>query len=65
MQYCVVNCDFFNVFVVIKTTEVNLRELESMRLAHYITIGSECNASRARHLEKLCVPLFTILHAFN
>ncbi|KAK1367148.1 Fatty acid amide hydrolase [Heracleum sosnowskyi] len=36
-----------------ETIDVNLPELESMRLAHYITIGSECNASLARHLEKL------------
>ncbi|XP_074354029.1 fatty acid amide hydrolase-like [Apium graveolens] len=36
-----------------ETIEVNLPEIESMRLAHYITIGSECNASLARHLEKL------------
>lgn len=52
-------------FVFVKTIEVNLPELESMRLAHYITIGSECNASLARHLGKLYVSEFTILQVFN
>ncbi|XP_019266093.1 PREDICTED: fatty acid amide hydrolase-like [Nicotiana attenuata] len=36
-----------------KTIEVTVPEIEVMRLAHYVTIGSECNTSIARQLEKL------------
>ncbi|XP_038989834.1 uncharacterized protein LOC103701393 [Phoenix dactylifera] len=36
-----------------KTLAVTVPEIEEMRLAHYITIGSECTASLAPHLEKL------------
>lgn len=36
-----------------KTIDVTIPEIEVMRLAHYTTIASECNASIARHLEKL------------
>ncbi|KAL1814107.1 hypothetical protein ACET3Z_024172 [Daucus carota] len=36
-----------------ETVDINVPEIESMRLAHYITIGSECNASLSRYLEKL------------
>nr|XP_010930878.1 fatty acid amide hydrolase [Elaeis guineensis] len=36
-----------------KTVAVTVPEIEEMRLAHYITIGSECTASLAPHLEIL------------
>jgi Asp-tRNA(Asn)/Glu-tRNA(Gln) amidotransferase A subunit family amidase len=36
-----------------KTVEVTVPEIEVMRLAHYMTIGSECNASLCSYLEKL------------
>ncbi|XP_052171009.1 fatty acid amide hydrolase-like [Diospyros lotus] len=36
-----------------KTLEVTIPEIEVMRLAHYLTIGSECSNSIACHLEKL------------
>ncbi|OMP01154.1 Amidase [Corchorus olitorius] len=36
-----------------KTVEVTIPEIETMRLAHYLTIGSECNASLSSYLEKL------------
>ncbi|KAJ9558735.1 hypothetical protein OSB04_013349 [Centaurea solstitialis] len=36
-----------------ETVEVTLPDIEVMRLAHYVTIGSECTASIAHHLEKL------------
>lgn len=36
-----------------KTIEVTMPEIEVMRLAHYLTIGSECHTSIACHLEKL------------
>ncbi|XP_027078418.1 fatty acid amide hydrolase isoform X2 [Coffea arabica] len=36
-----------------KTIEVTMPEIEVMRLAHYLTIGSECSTSIACHLEKL------------
>ncbi|KAF6152800.1 hypothetical protein GIB67_004629 [Kingdonia uniflora] len=36
-----------------ETVEVTIPEIEVMRLAHYITIGSECHASLASRLEKL------------
>ncbi|PKA46986.1 Fatty acid amide hydrolase [Apostasia shenzhenica] len=36
-----------------KTVEVTIPEVEEMRLAHYVTIGSECTASLATHLEKM------------
>lgn len=36
-----------------KTIEVTVPEIEVMRLAHYLTIGSECSTSIACHLEKL------------
>lgn len=36
-----------------KTIEVTIPEIEVMRLAHYLTIGSECSTSIACHLEKL------------
>ncbi|GJR34697.1 fatty acid amide hydrolase-like protein [Tanacetum coccineum] len=32
--------------------EVTIPDIEVMRLAHYVTIGSECTASIAHHLEK-------------
>ncbi|CAN1190199.1 Fatty acid amide hydrolase [Linum perenne] len=34
----------------IKTVEVIIPEIETMRLAHYITIGSECSTALASHL---------------
>ncbi|XP_077248814.1 fatty acid amide hydrolase-like [Tasmannia lanceolata] len=36
-----------------KTVEVTVPEIEEMRLAHYLTIGSECSTSLAPHLENL------------
>lgn len=36
-----------------KTVEVTIPEIEAMRLAHYVTIGSECKTSLSSHLEKL------------
>ncbi|KAI3697239.1 hypothetical protein L6452_30110 [Arctium lappa] len=36
-----------------ETVEVTLPDIEVMRLAHYVTIGSECTASIAHHLEKM------------
>lgn len=36
-----------------ETIEVTVPEIEVMRLAHYLTIGSECSTSLACHLEKL------------
>jgi len=36
-----------------ETVEVTVPEIEVMRLAHYLTIGSECSTAIACHLEKL------------
>ncbi|KAL3324032.1 hypothetical protein AABB24_038281, partial [Solanum stoloniferum] len=36
-----------------ETIEVTIPEIEVMRLAHYVTIGSECSTSIGRELEKL------------
>ncbi|PQQ19828.1 fatty acid amide hydrolase [Prunus yedoensis var. nudiflora] len=36
-----------------KTVEVTIPEIEMMRLAHYVTIGSECSTSLSAFLEKL------------
>lgn len=36
-----------------KTMEVTIPEIEEMRLAHYVTIGSECTTSLGPHLAKL------------
>ncbi|WOL00873.1 hypothetical protein Cni_G09586 [Canna indica] len=36
-----------------KIVDVTVPEIEEMRLAHYVTIGSECTASLAPHLSKL------------
>ncbi|RZC54476.1 hypothetical protein C5167_013335 [Papaver somniferum] len=36
-----------------KTVETTIPEIEAMRLAHYITIGCECNASLNSHSEKI------------
>ncbi|XP_048233227.1 fatty acid amide hydrolase-like isoform X2 [Ricinus communis] len=36
-----------------ETTEVTIPEIEAMRLAHYLTIGSECTASLSPYLAKL------------
>ncbi|KAG9131659.1 hypothetical protein Leryth_009409 [Lithospermum erythrorhizon] len=33
--------------------DITLPEVENMRLAHYVTMGSECSTSIARHLEKI------------
>lgn len=38
-----------------QTMEVTVPEIEAMRLAHYVTIGSECSNSIARYLEKINV----------
>ncbi|KAD5802549.1 hypothetical protein E3N88_13909 [Mikania micrantha] len=35
-----------------ETIEVTIPDIEAMRLAHYVTIGSECTTSIAHHLEK-------------
>ncbi|KHG09903.1 Fatty acid amide hydrolase -like protein [Gossypium arboreum] len=40
-------------FPVVKTVEVTIPELEVMRLAHYVTIGSECSTALSSHLENL------------
>ncbi|KAK9058291.1 hypothetical protein SSX86_023131 [Deinandra increscens subsp. villosa] len=34
-----------------ETMEVTIPDIEAMRLAHYVTIGSECTSSIAHHLE--------------
>lgn len=34
---------------------MTIPEIEVMRLAHYLTIGSECSTSLSPHLEKLYV----------
>ncbi|XP_020588948.1 fatty acid amide hydrolase-like [Phalaenopsis equestris] len=36
-----------------KVVDVTIPELEEMRLAHYVTIGSECATSLATHLENI------------
>ncbi|KAM0882200.1 hypothetical protein ACQ4PT_032479 [Festuca glaucescens] len=36
-----------------ETLEVTVPEIEEMRLAHYVTIGSECTASLSKYLDKL------------
>lgn len=36
-----------------KTVDVTIPEIEAMRLAHYMTIGSECSTSLSSHLENL------------
>ncbi|XP_060675098.1 fatty acid amide hydrolase isoform X2 [Ziziphus jujuba] len=36
-----------------KTVEVTIPEIEVMRLAHYLTIGSECSTSLSSYLQKL------------
>ncbi|KAF3782883.1 Fatty acid amide hydrolase [Nymphaea thermarum] len=38
-----------------QTIEVTLPEIEQMRLAHYITIGSECNSSLGPVMKKMAV----------
>ncbi|KAF5763227.1 putative fatty acid amide hydrolase [Helianthus annuus] len=35
-----------------QTVEVTIPDIEAMRLAHYVTIGSECSASLSRHMDK-------------
>ncbi|CAM0950149.1 unnamed protein product [Alopecurus aequalis] len=36
-----------------ETLDVTVPEIEEMRLAHYVTIGSECTASLSKYLDKL------------
>ncbi|AQK39534.1 Fatty acid amide hydrolase [Zea mays] len=36
-----------------QTVDVTIPEVEEMRLAHYVTIGSECTTSLAKYLDKL------------
>jgi len=36
-----------------KTVEVTVPEIEEMRLAHYVTMGSECTASLAKYLDNM------------
>ncbi|CAM0874629.1 unnamed protein product [Alopecurus aequalis] len=36
-----------------ETVDVTVPEVEEMRLAHYVTMGSECSASVAKYVEKL------------
>lgn len=38
-----------------KTIEVTVPDIEAMRLAHYLTIGSECTTSLSSYLEKMDV----------
>ena len=42
-------------YIIHKTVEVTIPGIEAMRLAHYVTIGSECSTSLSSHLEKLYV----------
>ncbi|MFS8015076.1 putative fatty acid amide hydrolase [Helianthus anomalus] len=35
-----------------QTVEVTIPDIEAMRLAHYVTIGSECSASLSHHMDK-------------
>lgn len=42
-----------------KTVEVTVPEIEEMRLAHYVTIGSECTTSLGPHLAKLYVAIIS------
>ncbi|KAF8411766.1 hypothetical protein HHK36_004324 [Tetracentron sinense] len=48
----VLSFNYFS-FVICKTVEVTIPEIEVMRLAHYLTIGSECSTAISSHLEKL------------
>ena len=36
-----------------KSVDVTVPEIEEMRLAHYVTIGSECTTSLAKYLDNL------------
>lgn len=45
----------FKSFFMFKTVEVTIPEIEVMRLAHYLTIGSECSNAIAAHQEKYAV----------
>ena len=36
-----------------QTVDVTIPEIEQMRLAHYVTIGSECTTSLAKYLDNL------------
>lgn len=47
------NVLIFLLIFILKTIEVTIPEIEAMRLAHYVTIGSECSTSIARELENL------------
>ncbi|CAN0858191.1 Fatty acid amide hydrolase [Linum grandiflorum] len=38
-------------FIKIKTVEVIIPEIETMRLAHYVTIGTECSTALASHFK--------------
>ena len=40
-------------FALRKTVEVTVPEIEEMRLAHYVTMGSECTASLAKYLDNM------------
>ncbi|RLM69316.1 hypothetical protein C2845_PM17G02870 [Panicum miliaceum] len=37
----------------VRTVEVTVPEIEEMRLAHYVTMGSECTASLAKYLDHM------------
>lgn len=50
--------------VICKTVEVTIPEIEVMRLAHYLTIGSECSTSLSSYLQKLYVDFLLSLHFF-
>ena len=36
-----------------KSVDVTVPEIEEMRLAHYVTMGSECTASLAKYLDNM------------
>jgi hypothetical protein len=44
---------FFFVPIAQKTVDVTVPEIEEMRLAHYVTMGSECTASLAKYLDNM------------
>lgn len=50
--------------VVCKVVEVTIPNIEVMRLAHYLTIGSECSTSLSSYLQKMYVDFLPSLHFF-
>ncbi|XP_076959020.1 fatty acid amide hydrolase-like [Bidens hawaiensis] len=49
---CLSALDYLNKCYGWQTVEVTILDIEAMRLAHYVTIGSECSTSLAHHMEK-------------